>query len=26
VSARVRVDRWHGWDASGAILTHADWR
>lgn len=25
VSAWVRVERWHGWDATGAILTHADW-
>jgi PPOX class probable F420-dependent enzyme len=25
VSAWVRVSSWHGWDASGAIATHADW-
>lgn len=26
VSAWVTVRSWHGWDASGAIATHADWR
>ncbi|HWH14580.1 MAG TPA: PPOX class F420-dependent oxidoreductase [Miltoncostaeaceae bacterium] len=26
VIARIRVDRWHGWDATGAIGTHADIR
>jgi PPOX class probable F420-dependent enzyme len=26
VSAWVRVESWHGWDAAGAIATHADWR
>jgi len=26
VSAWVEVTAWHGWDATGAILTHADWR
>jgi PPOX class probable F420-dependent enzyme len=25
VSAWIRVDRWHGWDASGARVTHAGW-
>jgi PPOX class probable F420-dependent enzyme len=25
VSAWVAVSSWHGWDASGAIATHADW-
>jgi hypothetical protein len=25
VSAWVRVDRWHGWDASRARVTHAGW-
>ncbi len=25
VSAWVRVTSWHGWDAAGAIATHADW-
>lgn len=24
-NAWVEVDSWHGWDASGAIRTHADW-
>lgn len=24
-SAWVTVERWHGWDAAGAILTHAEW-
>jgi PPOX class probable F420-dependent enzyme len=26
VSAWVRVNRWHGWDASRARVTHAGWR
>ena len=26
VSAWVEISSWHGWDASGAIETHADWR
>jgi PPOX class probable F420-dependent enzyme len=25
VSAWVRIDRWHGWDASRARVTHAGW-
>ncbi len=24
-TAWVTVERWHGWDAAGAILTHAEW-
>ena len=26
VSMWMAVDVWHGWDATGAIATHADWK
>jgi predicted lysophospholipase L1 biosynthesis ABC-type transport system permease subunit len=26
VSMWMAVDIWHGWDATGAIATHADWK
>lgn len=25
-SAWITVEAWHGWDAQGAILTHAEWQ
>ena len=25
-NAWIEVESWHGWDAAGAILTHAEWK